>query len=203
MRASFLISRRQPWMGQLLLMARNKALTLLLKLYRRTPIFRPRHLPGRNRTQNAGPASDDTINISLPCRISEKNSILGGFVRLDLLGESTLEADSDVEFVEDEDVFLDLQSLRRQGNFEMAVMAGGQLEVDSEEDGEYDDYDCDGYVQFVEYEGCEGEGDRLRDRIAEGFGQVRAATSKGLQPDSGSRGSPTKRATSPSKQVRD
>lgn len=192
-------------MGQLLLMARNKALTLLLKLYRRTPIFRPRHLPGRNRTQN-----DDTINISLPCRISERNSVLGGFVRLDLLGESTLEADSDVEFVEDEDVFLDLQSLRRQGNFEMAVMAGGQLEVDSEEDGEYDDYDyddydCDGYVQFVEYEGCEGEGDRLRDRdrIAEGLGQVRAATSKGLQPDSGSRGSPTKRATSPSKQVRD
>ncbi|XP_017013638.2 uncharacterized protein [Drosophila takahashii] len=148
MRASFLISRRQPWMGQLLLMARNRALTLLLKLYRRTPIFRPRHLPGIKRTKNAGPAGDDTIvpsasNINLSCRILGKNAIFGGFVRLDLLREDHFDTDSDVEFVEDEDIFLDLQSLRRQGNFELAIMAGGQLDVDSEEDGEYDDYDCD------------------------------------------------------------
>ncbi|XP_016959367.1 uncharacterized protein LOC108030797 [Drosophila biarmipes] len=199
MRASFLISRRQPWMGQLLLMARNKALTLLLKLYRRTPIFRPRHLPGRNRTQNA----EGSVNVCLPGRLSAKNSVFGGLVRLDLLEENTLEPDSDVELVADEDVFLDLQGLRRQGNFEMAVMAGGQLEVDSEEDGECDDYDCDGYVRFVAYEECEGEDDRLRDRIAGGLGQVKAAgagaavaTSKGLQPGSGSRRAP------PSKQVR-
>ncbi|EDV52794.1 uncharacterized protein LOC6544167 [Drosophila erecta] len=166
MRASFLISRKQPWMGQLLLMARNKALTLLLKLYRRTPIFRPRHLPGRNRTQSGGPARDSTIrpsakNTNLSCRLSQL-TMLGSLERLDELREDDyLNEDSDVEFGADGEILLDMHSRRGQGNFELALMAGGQLDVDSEEDGEYDEWDCEGYVRYVEYGQCEGGSDLI------------------------------------------
>ncbi|KAH8355754.1 hypothetical protein KR084_012994, partial [Drosophila pseudotakahashii] len=184
-----MISRWQPWMGQLPIMARNMALTLLLKLYRRTPIFRLRHLTGRNRIKSSGPAGDDTIvpsasNIDLSLRMSGKDAIFGGFVRVDLIREVNLDTDSDVEFVEDEDIFLDLQSLRRQGNFELAIMAGGQLDVDSEEDGDYE--------QDTQ---CEEKDDRVRDRIEGDFGQagVALAASKGLQLYSRPLGSPTKR----------
>ncbi|XP_043647857.1 uncharacterized protein LOC122616464 isoform X3 [Drosophila teissieri] len=152
MRASFLISRKQPWMGQLLLMARNKALTLLLKLYRRTPIFRPRHLPGTNRTQSGGTIRDRTIwpsgkNTNLPCRFPQL-TMFGDLVHLDVLREDDfLNEDSDVEFGADGEVLLDMHSRRRQGNFELALMAGGQLDVDSEEDEEYDEWDCEGCVR--------------------------------------------------------
>ncbi|XP_017084241.1 uncharacterized protein LOC108116734 [Drosophila eugracilis] len=179
MRASFLISRRQPWMGQLLVMARNKALTLLLKLYRRTPIFRPRHLPTRNRTQDSGPASGDHIT---SYRLAE-DTVLGGCGRLEVLDDL------------DENL-LDWHSIRTQGNYELALMVGGQWEVESEEDEYGDYYDCDGCVQYVEWE---GEDDREGDRIEEDLGQRRAAgagdanaTSKSLQLDSGLRVTPTK-----------
>ncbi|XP_033161163.1 uncharacterized protein LOC117141676 [Drosophila mauritiana] len=167
MRASFLISRKQPWMGQLLLMARNKALTLLLKLYRRTPIFRPRHLPGRNTTQSAGPGRDATIrtsakNTNLSCSISHL-TMCGGLVHLDVLSEDDyLYEDSDVEIGSDGEIFLDMHSRRRQGNFELALMAGGQLDVDSEEDEEFDECDCEGYVRYVEYVECKGGSDLVR-----------------------------------------
>ncbi|XP_017042265.2 uncharacterized protein LOC108088805 [Drosophila ficusphila] len=158
MRASFLISRRKPWRGQLLLMARSKALPLLLKLYRRTPIFRPRHLQRRIPICSRGPdgvgrTNPPTDDIALSCRISKSIS-LGGLVQLDVSGED------EEEFVEDEDILQDLQDLRRQGNLELALMAGEQLEMDSEEDGELDDYDDywdrEGYMQYVAFAECGG-----------------------------------------------
>eukprot|EP00099_Drosophila_melanogaster_P022048 NP_649420.2 uncharacterized protein Dmel_CG11226 [Drosophila melanogaster] len=167
MRASFLISRKQPWMGQLLLMARNKALTLLLKLYRRTPIFRPRHLPGRNRTQSVGLARDNTImtsakNTNPSCRISHL-TMFGGLVHLDVLSEDDYVYEvSDMEIGADGEILLDMDSRRRQGNFELALMAGGQLDVDSEEDEEFHECDCEGYVRCVEYGECEGGSDLVR-----------------------------------------
>ncbi|EDW95562.1 uncharacterized protein LOC6535188 [Drosophila yakuba] len=172
MRASFLISRKQPWMGQLLLMARNKALTLLLKLYRRTPIFRPRHLPGRNRTQSGGLIRDRTIlpsakNTNLSCRFSQL-TMFGGLVHLDVLREDDfLNEDSDVELEADGEILLDMHSRRRQGNFELALMAGGQLDVDSEEDEEYDEWDCEGCVRYVKYGECEGGSDLVLERIGQ------------------------------------
>ncbi|XP_017116023.1 LOW QUALITY PROTEIN: uncharacterized protein LOC108138364 [Drosophila elegans] len=127
-------------MGQLLLMVKHRDLTFLIKLYRRTPIFRPLHLPGRNPTQIDDHISQDTVDFpacdkTFSSRTSQ-NTLLGGFERLDVLREDDL----------------DKESTQQQGNFELALMAGVQLEVDSEKDGKFDDHEdwlgCNGYVQY-------------------------------------------------------
>ncbi|KAH8379840.1 hypothetical protein KR009_007519, partial [Drosophila setifemur] len=124
----FLLNRKHPCLP---LTAGNKAITILMKLCRRTPLFRP------------GSYSICRNNPSKTV-MERKKAVKNKYRR-----KETRRIFQKVEV-------LDVGEIFKQGNFEMALMAGDQEYVDIDEDNYPDEFeDCSGYMKAVLYKDCE------------------------------------------------
>lgn len=161
MRAIFMHSRKQSWFRQLLQGLGKKAVRLLIKFCRCTPNLKPRlYSTWRQKecslTDDGVMKNDDSV--SLEFNLIVQDLIYRGIAGLTLLGETdkekALSTQNEIEELHFYGVdFYDVQTLQKQGNFELALMAGGQVEVDTDEDENFAEYDdCGECARYEEWE---------------------------------------------------
>ncbi|KAH8335048.1 hypothetical protein KR074_000660 [Drosophila pseudoananassae] len=161
MRAQFLLNRKQSWFRQFLRLLGQKAVSLLTKLYRCIPNLRPRpYLPYWREnicpTDDVAVKKDDSVSQEIEPLVQDL--IYTGMAGLTLLGDGDenkwLPTQNRTEEPHFDGVdFYDVQTLNKQGNFELALMAGGQEEVDTDEDENfagYEDWECVRYEEWEE-----------------------------------------------------
>ncbi|EDV41392.1 uncharacterized protein Dana_GF11000 [Drosophila ananassae] len=152
--------RKQSWFRHLLQGLVQKTVSLLIKFGRCTPNLRPRsYSTWRQKecpTDNGVTKNDDSVRQEFNHIVQDL--IYSGFAGLALFGEAdkekALPTHNKIEELHFYGVdFYDVQTLQKQGNFELALMAGGQVEVDSDEDENFAEYDdCGECVRFEEWE---------------------------------------------------
>ncbi|KAH8273018.1 hypothetical protein KR026_009932, partial [Drosophila bipectinata] len=161
MRAPLLLNRKQSWFRQFCRRLGQKAVSLLTKLYRCIPNLRPRPYSAYWK-QNICPTVDVAIkkddSVSQEIKLMVQDLIYTGSAGLTLLGDGDEDKALPTQNRTEEPHFdgvdlYDVETLQKQGNFELALMAGGQEEVDTDEDENFAGYeDCWECVRYEEWE---------------------------------------------------